>query len=263
MNKKKIKILPLDPDHSIFSYSQLTTFKNCKEQYKIIYIDGIKKKDESIEAFMGKCVHKTLEWLYNKDNMKKPYITFDKICETYDNIWQNSWHEKIFIVDNNLISDNYYSTGKRCLANYYHKYGPSFDQRVYATELALDFNIDGKYKFRGVIDRLDQIRKNNAKKDLQLALYHIAIEQNISPVKNISLNRHFLRNGVEMTIRHTPDEIIKFKKSLIKKVKNIISTSQSLENFYPKESILCNWCYLWDECSVKLHSNPAKNANKE
>ena len=178
------------------------------------------------------------------------------------------------------ISDNYYSTGKRCLANYYHKYGPSFDQRVYATELALDFNIDGKYKFRGVIDRLDQIRKgewiihdyksgkkaltqNNAKKDLQLALYHIAIEQNFSPVKNISLNWHFLRNGVEMTIRHTPDEIIKFKKSLIKNVKKIINASESIENFYPKETILCNWCYLWNECSIKLHSNPAKNANKE
>ena len=28
---------------------------------------------------MGKCVHGTLEWLYQKENMRLPYITFDKI----------------------------------------------------------------------------------------------------------------------------------------------------------------------------------------
>ena len=98
MNGKKSKINPLNPNHKIFSYSQLSTFKNCKEQYKIVYINGLRKKDESIEAFMGKCVHGTLEWLYKKENLRKPYITFDKICETYDNIWKNSWHKNIFIV---------------------------------------------------------------------------------------------------------------------------------------------------------------------
>ena len=33
-----------------------------------------------------------------------------------------------------------------------------------------------------------------------------------------------------------------------------------IENFYPKETILCNWCYLWDECSAKIPPNPAKKA---
>ena len=277
MSGDKKQITFLDPDKTIFSYSQLSTFKNCKEQYKIVYLDHQRKKDESIEAFMGKCVHGTLEWLYQKENMRKPYITFDKICKIYDNIWQDSWHEKIFIVDKNLISNHFYAIGKRCLANYYHKYGPIFDQKVYATELSLNFNIDGKYQFRGVIDRLDQPEKGNwiihdyksgkramtqnmAKKDLQLAMYQIALEQNFAPIKQISLTWHFLRNGVEMTITHPANEIMRFKKSLADSVSKIIKASESIENFYPKETILCNWCFLWDECSAKIPPNPAKKA---
>jgi len=275
--KKKTQITFLNPEESVFSYSQLSSFKTCKEQYKIVYLDGQRKKDESIEAFMGKCVHSTLEWLYQKENMCKPYITFDKICKIYDDIWQDNWHNKIFIVDHNLLSNHFYAIGKRCLSNYYHKYGPIFDQRVYATELKLNFNINGKYHFRGIIDRLDQPEKgcwvihdyksgkramtqNMAKQDLQLAMYQIAVEQNFAPVKKISLTWHFLRNNDEMTITHTPDEIQKFKNKLSKKVKKIIKSSENIENFYPKESILCNWCYLWDECSSKFTLNPAKKA---
>ena len=85
MSKENSQSIFLDPDKSVFSYSQLSTFKTCKEQYKIVYLDGQRKKNESIEAFMGKCVHGTLEWLYQEENMGRPYITFDKICKIYDN----------------------------------------------------------------------------------------------------------------------------------------------------------------------------------
>jgi|TARA_B100000123_G_C25709342_1_gene419130 RecB family exonuclease len=275
LNKKK-QLTFIDPRFSIFSYSQIATFQTCREQFRIIYLDGKRKKDESIEAFMGKCVHETLEWLYKKENMLKPYITFDKLCKIYDNTWQDKWHDKIYIVDHNLESNHFYATGKRCLSNYYHRYGPIFDQKVYATELALDFQIDN-YQFKGIIDRLDQPKKgswvihdyksgkramtqNMAKRDLQLALYQIAVEQNFGPVEKISLTWHFLRNGVEMTITHTQEEISKFKNTLSKRVKQIINLSSNIENLYPKESILCNWCYFWDECSAKVSSNPSKRA---
>ena len=52
-------------------------------QYKLIYIDGIKRKYESIESYMGKRVHSVLEWLYKPENKEK-IINFDRICEEYD-----------------------------------------------------------------------------------------------------------------------------------------------------------------------------------
>ena len=49
-----------------FSHSSLETYKKCPAQFKIRYIDNIRKPDESIEAFMGKRVHEALEYLYNE-----------------------------------------------------------------------------------------------------------------------------------------------------------------------------------------------------
>ena len=75
-----------------FSYSQLSSFQSCPEQYKLIYIDGIKKKFESIESYMGKRVHSVLEWLYKPEN-KEEYINFDRICKEYDKVWIDNLHE--------------------------------------------------------------------------------------------------------------------------------------------------------------------------
>jgi hypothetical protein len=40
---------------------------------------------------MGKRVHGVMEWLYSKENREKPYITFDRLCQTYDEQWLDHW----------------------------------------------------------------------------------------------------------------------------------------------------------------------------
>ena len=49
------------------------------------------KNDEGIEAFMGKRVHETIEYIYNQ---KKSGInlSIDKIIEYYHSLWENKWH---------------------------------------------------------------------------------------------------------------------------------------------------------------------------
>ena len=241
-----------------FSYSQINTFKSCPQQYKIIYIDGIRKEKESIEAFMGKRVHEVLEWLYNEENRSKPFTTFDRLCQIFDEFWIDSWHREIHIADPFRSSDFYYSIGKRCLANYYHLYGPSFNQSVKETELDLRFKVGG-YEFRGIIDRLDNPEpgkwvvhdyktskraktERQAINDMQLALYQIAIEQKYGEIDEISLKWHFLRLGTEVNVHHERDQIEKLESKLIKMATKINSAKANLNNFLPKESILCNWC---------------------
>ncbi len=241
-------------------------------------MDGVRKEHESIEAFMGKCVHTTLEWLYVKENLTKPYITFDSICNKYDEIWMDLWHDNIFIADNRMGTDNYYSIGKRCLSNYYHKYGPTFDEYVVGTEVELEFELEGEYLFRGVIDRLDQPKPgkyvihdyktgkhpltiNSAKNNLQLVIYHIAVLENFENVSDITLTWHFLRQGIEVSVIHSEEDIRRFKKRLIRQIQQLIELSADPGNFYPRESVLCNWCFYWEECSVKTGSNPSRHAD--
>ena len=259
-----------------YSYSQLNTFKTCPQQYKIIYLDGIRNGHESIEAFMGKRVHGTLEWLYNPENRGKSFITFDRLCQAYDDQWITEWHSHIYIADSRKKTDYYYSIGKRCLSNYYSHYGPTFDELVEGTEVKLQFSI-GDYTFRGIIDRLDNPEpgkwivhdyktskhpksERQAINDIQLALYQIAIEQNYGQVNEISLTWHFLRFGSEVKILHGRDQLEKLKNKINKMVKKIIHSMDDINNFLPKETMLCNWCYLWEECSAKVGKNPVKHA---
>ena len=74
----------------------------------------------------------------------------------------------IFIVERYLESDHYYAIGKRCLANYYNKYGPIFDEKVYATELELEFVVDEKY-------RVFQLSNHREDGDLQILTYRSSV----------------------------------------------------------------------------------------
>lgn len=276
MSENKPDQLPLELP-AIFSYSQVNTFKTCPQQYKIVYLDGVRKGYDSIEAFMGKRVHGVLEWLYNEENQKKPYLTFDRLCQAYDEIWLDNWHENIFIADFKRTTDYYYTIGKRCLSNYYSRYGPTFDQPVEGVEIELEFSIEN-HAFRGIIDRLDQPEpgkwvvhdyktgkhaktERQALNDLQLALYQMAVEQNFGQVNEISLTWHFLRKGNEVTVRHTREQLEKLKRKLLQLVEKIRDMKGDANNFLPKESMLCNWCYLWEECSAKIGPNPVKRAD--
>ena len=255
-----------------YSYSQLNTFKSCQQKYKIMYIDDNKNTKEGIEAFMGKRVHDTLEWIYNVYNIKRD-VPFNLIEEFYDDNWSKNWHEDIYIV-RDFDTEYYYSLGKHCLANYYYKYGPQFDQDVFATEMMIYFKLNG-FTFRGIIDRLDYDSDGNwtihdyktgktllsqpaVNKDGQLALYQMAIaqESTIKNIKSVELKWHFLQQGVERSVIHDKNSLDNIKENLKQMVHNI----ENAEVFEPKESMLCNWCHYWEQCSIKTGSNPVKKA---
>ena len=57
-----------------FSYSSLQSYQKCPAQFHFRYIKRIFKNDEGIEAFMGKRVHETIEYIYIKKNREEIYI---------------------------------------------------------------------------------------------------------------------------------------------------------------------------------------------
>ena len=272
-----------------YSYSQINTYKSCPERYKISYLDRIRKSDESIEAFMGNRVHEVLEWVF-KERVNK-FTTFDKLTEKYDDLWLNAWHDKIYIADPRVNTDHIYTIGLRCLGNFCSAYGPMFNTPVYATELKLEFEIEN-YKFRGILDRVDKTVDGKwiitdyktskrakgiraAKSDIQLGLYYIAIQQNFEEANQILTGWNFLRHNKEIYLK--PEEVDgksdwgkfnsqmeqsteKIKKQVVRRIKKIEKNINENHSFFPKESILCHWCYFWDECSAKTVSNPARPA---
>ena len=81
----------------IYSHSKLSTFEQCPLKYKFKYIDYLKPDFENtIEAFLGKKVHDTLEWLYNNPN--KEIIGLDPIIHHFVQDWNLEYNPDIKII---------------------------------------------------------------------------------------------------------------------------------------------------------------------
>ena len=272
-----------------FSFSKINTYKNCPQKYKINYINKIRKKHEGIEAFMGKRVHEVLEWFYyERKEQSLSFYPFDILLEKYNHLWEDNWHDNIYIARQNYTIvrkknkkfRKYFSLeknkemlkhiGEICLANYYKRYMKGFDENIDSVELKLSVEINN-LKFNCIIDRLDIDNNGNYKiydyktgkksisysaamNDLQLSLYQLAIKENYKDCKTISLNWYYLREDKITTVEHSEQKLSQLKNKilyLIEKIKND-------KDFVAKKSILCDWCYFWEECEVMVTSNPAK-----
>ena len=263
----------------VFSYSRINTFKNCRELYHINYIQGIRKDNENIEAYLGTCVHSVIEDIYNANNQG---INFDEIVDMYKKKWEDNWHDNIFLIDRTKKAYQYYDLGIECLRNFYRKNihnNTSFLDNVLDSELEVEFSIEG-IAFRGIIDRLDFdpdlnkysindyktskriISSKQAQKNLQLGLYLVAIHEKFNVVEPVDLRWYFLRYGVDVMVTSGFKDLEYVKKALVKKAKNIIELSKENENFYANETILCNWCHYWEECNAKTAPNPARRILK-
>ena len=256
-----------------FSYSGLESYKKCPAQFKFRYIDKIRKPDEGIEAFTGKRVHEALEFLYSEvQSGRLPFI--DGILDHYEDIWKRKWHDRIAIAKRGERKEDYFHLGEDCIARFYRKNQP-FAERVEGIELEMDFMLDGdeSYRMKGIMDRLDHdgngnyeihdyktgkraLSQNQADKDGQLALYQIALEQQREDVQDVSLVWHFVRYGIVVKSKRTKEQLQQLTGSMKKRIDEIRLHEKQGSTFPAKESILCNWCYYWEECPQKQGSNP-------
>ena len=128
----------------------------------------------------------------------------------------------------------------------------------------------GNYIFKGYIDRVDindsgiidiidyktsnkSKGKIQASNDLQLAIYEIAMRRIFKEYKKINLHLYYLKNDKLISFEHTENKIEHLKTIIINKVKEINET----DDYIAKESILCEWCYYWKQCDIKVTSNPS------
>ena len=277
-----------------FSYSSLESFKKCPAQFKFRYLDKITKLHEGIESFVGKRVHEALEFLYN-EKLSGRLILYDGVINKYHQNWEQNWHDKIVIVRKELKNNGYnwvgsiagpwkvarekkvikefFRLGERCIAGYYRKFTP-FDQSVIGTEVEFNFALDesNDYIMKGIADRIDSDGNGNfeihdyktgkrmmsqldADKDGQLATYQIALTKKYDNIESVTLKWHYLQHNNIISSRRTEHQL----KSLIEQIKFKIDQIRGYidknNEFEPNESILCNWCYYWEECPAKTSTN--------
>ena len=259
--------------NKIYSYSKINSFNACPLKYKFVYIDKNYKKDESIEAFVGKIVHKSLEWIYTqKINKGRSYFSVDHLTTVYKDNWDEAWHSNIrrfkYIKRKKI---EYFTSGMNYLVNYYRNFGPYFNEKVYNIEEEFSFELDD-YKYKAIIDRVDMdnskihiidyktakrpITEERLKSDLQMGIYLFAVKDRFPDIDKVKLSHYYVSLDKLVSIDSTLFDETKFRSDLTQNIKNI-ELSEEKDNFAPNETKLCNWCYHWNECSVKTGEHPS------
>src|SRR3989344_3891421 len=181
---------------SVYSHLRISTYEQCALKFKYQYIDKIiPLRKETIEAYLGRIVHETLEWLYTQiKNKKTPLI--EEVIDYYSKKWEEKYESDTPIIDKRKTQKDYFNKGIKFLIDYYMKYKP-FNTNTIEVEKRIVINLDenGKYKIQGFIDRLEynseigeyeihDYKKNNSvpykeriDNDRQLALYSIGIKE--------------------------------------------------------------------------------------
>ncbi len=252
-----------------YSHSKLSAFETCPLKYRYAYVDKVvlEKRPESVEAFMGKRVHETLEKLYS-DRMLSKYDTLDDLLEFYDQSWGKHWSDDVNIVRKEFTPQNYHETGRRCIADYYGRYAPFEDGRTLGLEQMISINING-YKLIGYIDRLtfrgdgryeihdyktsrDLPAQSHFDEDRQLALYQIGVANMWKDAGQVDLVWHYLVHDREMRSNRAPDMLEQLKADVISEIHRIEDAEKDYD-FPAVESGLCNWCEYRSLCPTSKH----------
>ena len=230
---------------------------------------------ESIEVFMGKCVHEALEKLYHDLKFQKSN-TKEELLQFFEDLWDKKYHDNVFIVKEDYTAKNYKDMGKKYLEDYYDHYKPFNHRTIIAIETQdkMDFSDGNQYHIR--IDHLAydkegnyyvcDYKTNNSLKaqeeldeDHQLAMYSIWVKQKYPDAKAVKLVWYFLAFDKEMVSERNDEQLEELKKQIEKLIKEI----EVCDNFPTNVTSLCDYCPYQRICPAWKHKFYVEESKKE
>lgn len=234
-----------------FSFSAISTFKSCPRAFAYKYIKKLPEAFNTIEAYMGGCVHKTLEWAYNQ-RQEGYEPTLDMAREQYKGSWNSGNFENIIIVKEDMAKEDYFNQGCDFIGYFFNHIFPHDKSTTLYLEHKFEMPLGEEIVYRGVIDRISKGadgtmritdyktgRVEHPLENLQLPSYALYIFQhNID--QEIELCFEDLREQRTMVVPFSRKELKRIKEELLQEIEQIRNTNEG--DFITKPSILCLWC---------------------
>jgi putative RecB family exonuclease len=256
----------------IHSHSSLGSFEHCPRQYWYQYIGKPPvERVDTIEAFLGKRVHETLETLY-RAHLGGRVLSQEETLEAFEAIWAKGWSETIRIVSGKLTAEDYKRAGREALASYYLRYAPFDQARTLRLEarVMLDLEGSGRHRMRGVVDRIARRgdgtyeihdyktsshlpTQAEADEDRQLALYQIGLEGMWRDVEAVDLIWHYVRFDTDLVSHRAPEQLQGVREACITVIDDIEARGREEERFPTHRSALCPWCDFRTICPATRH----------
>jgi len=243
-----------------YSNSRISMFEQCKYKYKLQYIDKVKVDiPNTIEAFMGDLVHKSLEKLYRNVSLGKT-IDMKELLEYYHIKWKNLYSDKILIAKKSYTAEDYKITGERFLIQYFNHYHPFNQMEIVGLETEELMTLPDGNKYHVRIDKLARIgttyyicdyktnasmkTQDEADKDKQLAMYSIWVKDRHKDAEKVVLMWQMLAFNRELISVRSDDELQKLLDTTVKTIDIIEKT----KDFPVKVTKLCDYCVYKSIC---------------
>jgi putative RecB family exonuclease len=249
---------------TIYSHSRLSTFENCPRQFRYRYLDRIPVETESVEAFMGKLVHAVVERL-NLVTATGRVPSLGAVLRRYEAMWDEGFDAaRVRIVRDGAAPELYRAIGARCTENFYRGHYPFDADETLGIEekVQVELDADGRYRLRGVIDRLARARDGAVEihdyktgqrvppqaaldRDRQLALYQLALAERF-PGEPVRLVWHYLASGQARRSARTPEQLEALRADTIGRIDAV----EEEREFAPRVGPLCRWCEYNERCEA-------------
>jgi RecB family exonuclease len=245
---------------TLFSYSKISAFEQCKYKYKLKYIDKIKVEiEQTIEAFMGNLVHKALEKLYTEIIIGK-ICTKNELINFYNGLWIKQFNCNILIVKTENSAEHYRKLGEYFINKYYDKNYPFDEFEIIGLETQDKLILKNQDQYHIRIDKL--ARKNDvfyvcdyktnnkmktqdeADNDEQLAMYALWVFSKFKNAKTFVLVWDMLAFDEKVLSKRTPKQLKELEKDIIKKIAFINNCTE----FSPNLTKLCDYCEYQKQC---------------
>lgn len=251
-----------------FSHSRMNAYKNCPMQYRLRYVDQVEvPRHESIDAFLGKRVHEALEFLYKNVGMGiKP--TPSELIWHFREAWEREWNDQVYVVRSGETVAGYMAIAERCLTQYYKRHDPFDRGRTIGAEVLVTYPLDpGRdLHLQGYIDRLVDLGNGDYEihdyktgrrlpsqaevdRDPQLALYQLAVTQQLPDVRSVRLVWHYLAHDRKIESIRTPEQLRGLRDEVIALVARI-EQATATGDLPPRVTPLCSWCEYKPVCAA-------------
>ena len=233
-----------------FSYSKVTTFRNCPKAYEFRYILGESERFSTIERHMGTAVHEALRWAYS-ERKRGESPDAAQIVDQFDTEWQSPGLSRSIVVKAGRNEDDYRLEGRGMIEAYARERFLGDDSETLALENRFQVRLVDGIWLTGVVDRISRSsdgmlriidyktgsRVPNPLSDPQLA-YYAAWAFECYPDATAELTYVDLRNGKELTAEFHRRAIVPYIETLIEEIQRIGETDE----FGANPSMLCKWC---------------------
>jgi putative RecB family exonuclease len=247
-----------------YSHSRLSTFDQCAKRFRYQYLDRVQQAFVSVEGFMGRQVHATIEWLFAERLAGREHDATAAV-EHYCAAWDQSLLESmrpIRVVRVEEASEQYRRLGAELVATFHRDRYVTDPLNTVAIEKHFDVRLAGGHRLQGYIDRLARDgsgrvhvidyktgkrapKRFEGKDAEQLEAYALAVFDELgADLDEVILVLEFLRTMRTLRSRVTRAELPRIEERICA----TIDVVEAATVFPPSPGPLCHWCGYNDVC---------------